>query len=63
VTRRLRLRKETLTELNADALSWVAGGSQGCVTYTIVVTGCWCSGAYPSLNVDCHSLDCTPPTF
>lgn len=63
MARRLRLRKETLTELDAGTLASVAGGSQACVTYSVVVTGCWCSGMYPSLNVDCPSLDCTTPTL
>lgn len=52
--RGLRLRKETLTELAPAELAEVAGGtSGGCVTYTYVLTGCMCSGMYPSLNIDC----------
>jgi len=31
----------------------VAGGSHHCVTFTVVPTGCNCSGGYPSLNIDC----------
>jgi hypothetical protein len=58
--RSLRLRKETLAELGTDDLAAVAGaGSTSCVTYTVVPTGCWCTGIYPSLNVPCHSVvDC-----
>lgn len=54
MNRRLSLHKETLTELAPAELAEVAGGTSGsCVTYTYVVTGCMCSGMYPSLNVDC----------
>lgn len=52
--RKLSLRKESLTELATDELSSVVGAnSDVCVTYTVVLTGCQCSGAYPSLNVNC----------
>lgn len=52
--RKLVLRKETLSELDTDDLGRVVGGTSGaCVTYSIVLTGCMCSGMYPSLNVDC----------
>ena len=52
-TRTLSLRKETLTELATSELESVAGGSHHCVTFTVVPTGCNCSGGYPSLNIDC----------
>ena len=53
--RGLRLHRETLTELSAGELADVAGGTSGtCVTFTIVITGCMCSGMYPSLNIDCN---------
>lgn len=56
--RTLVLHKETLTELGTEELAGVAGGtSDACVTYTVLVTGCWCSGMYPSLNVNCPTLD------
>ena len=52
--RGLRLRRETLTELAPAELGDVVGGtSAGCVTFTLLVTGCMCSGMWPSLNVDC----------
>lgn len=51
--RALALRKETLTELAPAELADVAGASHTCVTYTYVLTGCMCSGMYPSLNMDC----------
>lgn len=52
--RGLALRRETLTELAPAELEGVAGGtSSGCVTFTLLVTGCMCSGMWPSLNVDC----------
>lgn len=55
--RGLSLRKETLAELSPRELADVAGGnSDTCVTYTIVPTGCVCSGIWPSLNVDCPLL-------
>ena len=57
--RKLALRKESLTELATDELSEVAGGSDACVTYTYVVTGCMCTGMYPSLNVDCPATKLT----
>lgn len=52
-SRKLVLRKETLTELATPELAAVAGGSHHCVTFTVVPSGCNCSGAYPSLNMDC----------
>jgi len=54
VRRGLRLHKETLTELSAGELAEVNGGSDTCITYTVIPTGCVCSGIYPSLNVDCN---------
>lgn len=52
--RKLVLRKETLTELDTSDLASVAGGTSAtCITYSVLVTGCWCSGMYPSLNIDC----------
>lgn len=52
--RKLVLRKETLSELDPSELAGVVGGTSGtCVTYSIVLTGCMCSGMYPSLNMDC----------
>ena len=52
--RKLVLRKETLTELAPSDLSSVVGGlSDHCVTHSVVLTGCMCTGMYPSLNVDC----------
>jgi hypothetical protein len=52
-SRRLVLRKETLTQLDTGELAGIAGGSAHCVTYTKVPTGCICTGPYPSLNLDC----------
>lgn len=52
-SRNLVLRKETLSELATEELAGVVGGSHQCVTFTIIPTGCNCSGAYPSLNIDC----------
>lgn len=53
--RGLRLHRETLTELSAGELAEIDGGTSGtCVTYTLVPTGCMCSGIWPSLNVDCN---------
>ena len=59
-SRKLVLRKETLTALDTDELSAVVGASHQCVTYTVIVTGCVCTGMYPSLNIDCPTLylDC-----
>jgi hypothetical protein len=54
-SRKLVLRKETLTELASEELAGVAGGSHQCVTYTVVPTGCNCTGIWPSLNVDCDT--------
>lgn len=55
--RGLRLRKETLAELAPAELAElgdvVGGTSAGCVTFTLLLTGCMCSGMWPSLNVDC----------
>ena len=51
--RKLMLRKETLTELASEDLSSVVGASDHCVTHSVVLTGCMCTGAYPSLNIDC----------
>ncbi|HVF20888.1 MAG TPA: class I lanthipeptide [Mycobacteriales bacterium] len=56
-SRKLVLRKETLSELDTDELGRVVGASDACVTFTIVLTGCQCSGIYPSLNVNCPTLD------
>lgn len=54
MTRGLSLRRETLSELTDGELADVAGGtSNTCITYSYVVTGCMCSGMWPSLNVDC----------
>lgn len=54
MNRKLGLRKETLSELTPGELTEVVGGTSGtCVTYTVLPTGCWCTGIYPSLNVDC----------
>jgi hypothetical protein len=55
--RKLTLQKEIVAELTADELSQVAGASHGCVTYSIVVSGCHCTGYYPSLNADCPTFD------
>ena len=57
---KLVLRKENLTALDTDELAAVVGGSHQCVTYSKVVTGCVCSGIWPSLNVDCPvgTLNC-----
>lgn len=52
-SRSLVLRKETLTELATEELAGVAGGSHDCVTFSVVLTGCMCTGPYPSLNLDC----------
>jgi hypothetical protein len=57
--RTLSLRKETLTALDTDELAAVAGGSQACVTFTIVPTGCHCTGAYQSINIDCPTTRLT----
>ena len=52
--RKLSLRKETLTELSPGELADVVGGtSDACITYTVLITGCMCTGMYPSLNIDC----------
>ncbi|HWL37871.1 MAG TPA: class I lanthipeptide [Frankiaceae bacterium] len=59
--RTLSLRKETLSVLNTDELSSVVGASHQCVTYTKLVTGCVCTGIFPSLNVDCPSVDLNCP--
>lgn len=60
--RTLALRKETLAELApADLAAVVGGGSTSCVTYSVLVTGCVCSGIWPSLNVPCHTVDCIAP--
>ena len=66
--RKLVLRKDTLTELATDELSEVVGGSDACVTFTVVITGCMCTGMYPSINVDCPATRLTdaidkPPTL
>ncbi len=59
MSRRLSLRKETLSELSRGELAEVVGGTSAtCVTYTVVVTGCMCSGMYPSLNIDCTGRAC-----
>jgi hypothetical protein len=58
-SRKLVLRKDTLTELGSDELSGVAGGSHTCVTYTVVPSGCNCTGMYPSLNIDCNTTAIT----
>lgn len=53
-SRRLILRKETLTELSTDELRAVAGADpHTVVTYTYVPTGCMCTGMWPSLNIPC----------
>jgi hypothetical protein len=57
--RTLALRKETLTALDTDELAAVAGGSRTCVTFTVVPTGCNCTGAYPTLNIDCPATRLT----
>jgi hypothetical protein len=57
--RALVLRKESLTELATDELSEVAGGSHTCVTHSILLTGCMCTGIYPSINVDCPATQLT----
>ena len=64
-SRKLVLRKETLSELATDELESVAGGtySDTCVTYTIVPTGCMCTGAYPSLNMNCNLTPAIADTF
>ncbi len=61
-SRKLVLRKETLSALESDELSAVVGASHQCVTYTIVLTGCMCTAYAPSLNVDCPTiyLKCPP---
>lgn len=52
--RSLVLRKETLSELTPAEMTAVVGGtSDTCVTFTILITGCMCTGMYPSLNIDC----------
>lgn len=54
MNRRLTLHRETLTELTQGELGEVVGGtSDHCVTYSLLLTGCMCSGMYPSLNIDC----------
>jgi hypothetical protein len=58
-SRRLVLRKETLTALDTDDLRSVAGGSHQCIGYTVVPTGCMCTGPYPSLNLDCTATRLT----
>jgi hypothetical protein len=58
-SRKLVLRKETLTQLDTGELAGVVGGSAQCVTYTVVPTGCMCTGAYPSLNIDCSATRLT----
>ena len=57
--RTLVLRKESLTELATDELSGVAGASNYCVAYTVLVTGCMCTGMYPSINIDCPATRLT----
>ena len=59
--RTLALRKETLVALDTDELSSVVGGSHQCVTYSVLVTGCFCTGIFPSLNVDCPSVNLNCP--
>lgn len=57
--RTLTLRRETLTELGTDDLTRIVGG--GSLTYTILPSGCKCTGWNPSLNAPCPTLDCTSP--
>jgi hypothetical protein len=59
MSRTLVLRKESLTELATDELAAVAGASHHCVTYSVVPTGCICTGPYPSLNIDCKTVSIT----
>jgi hypothetical protein len=59
MSRKLVLRKDTLTALDTEELAAVAGGSRTCVTYTLVPTGCHCTGMYPSLNIDCGTTNAT----
>ena len=61
--RKLSLRQESLADLTTDELGSVAGASglpcnivqsvRCQTTYTIVLTGCQCTGYYPSLNAPC----------
>ena len=55
--RKLSLRKETLTELSTGELHLVAAGSNTCLTYTLLPTGCACTGRYPSLNEPCPTTN------
>lgn len=66
-SRTLRLRKELLAELTSDELGTVAGASgRPCntadtvycdtmVTYSLVLSGCMCTGYYETLNMPCDS--------
>ena len=61
-SRKLVLRREALTELSSNdlgavAAAAVAAGSGSCFTYTVIPTGCNCTGMYPSLNDPCHSTE------
>lgn len=60
--RKLRLRQEALADLTTDELGAVAGasglpcGTVRCgtvLTYSYLVTGCMCTGAWPSLRLPC----------
>ena len=62
MNRKLSLRQEALADLSTDELGSVAGasgtpcqvGTVRCqTTFTVVPTGCMCTGYYPSLNAPC----------
>ena len=51
-TRKLSLKRETLTQLTTDQMAAVAGGSHACVT-----EGCTAGVTHgPSFDVDCPTL-------
>ena len=64
--KRLSLRSEALVDLSCDELHSVAGASGApceigntlkCpTTFSVVPTGCMCTGYYPSLNAPCETL-------
>jgi hypothetical protein len=57
--RKLTLRKETLSALDPDELASVVAGNSGhCVTFSVIITGCYCGGLFPSLNIDCRTVKC-----
>lgn len=63
MNRKLTLRQEALADLTTDELGSVAGASGApceigrtvrCqTTHTLLISGCMCTGYYPSLNAPC----------